>query len=159
MKDKIEFKGRNELGNRANVPIFIGNFYVLTNFTVVEDMDPYVDEGMGEVVVGKPFCEVLCVETKRFDGMITIHGKDECVTYQMVRSHSRFKRHTNVQCNKIPPLLKVSEQDVMNGISHSYQKLKGFYKRVMNLGPEYIRDAKTEEWLTHGHVSVHEIEE
>ncbi|GJR55711.1 retrovirus-related pol polyprotein from transposon TNT 1-94 [Tanacetum coccineum] len=64
----------NELGNRANVPIFIGNFYVLTNFTVVEDMDPYVDEGMGEVVVGKPFCEVLCVETKRFDGMITIHG-------------------------------------------------------------------------------------
>ncbi|GJX70798.1 hypothetical protein Tco_0307969 [Tanacetum coccineum] len=46
-------------------------------------MDPYLDEGMGEVVVGKPFCEVSCVETKRFDGMITIHGEDECVTYQM----------------------------------------------------------------------------
>ncbi|GJW20107.1 NUDIX hydrolase 6-like protein [Tanacetum coccineum] len=25
-----------------------------------------LDEGMGEVVVGKPFCEVLCVETRRF---------------------------------------------------------------------------------------------
>ncbi|GJU83136.1 hypothetical protein Tco_1285501 [Tanacetum coccineum] len=151
MKDKIKFRGRNELGDWANVPIFIGNFYVLTNFTVVEDMDPYLDEGTGEVVAGKPFCEVSCVETKRFDGMITIHGEDESVTCQMVRSHSRFKHHTNVQCNKIPPLLKVSEQDVMNGISHSYQKLKGFYKRVLNLGPKYIRDAKTEEWLTHGY--------
>ncbi|GJY46666.1 hypothetical protein Tco_0435729 [Tanacetum coccineum] len=46
MKDKIEFRGRNELGDWANVPIFIGNFYVLTNFTVVEDIDPYLDEGI-----------------------------------------------------------------------------------------------------------------
>ncbi|GKC81085.1 hypothetical protein Tco_1136802 [Tanacetum coccineum] len=73
---KIKFRGRNELGDWDNVPIFIGKFYVLTNFTVVEDMDPYLDEGIGEVVVGEPFCKVLCVETKRFDGMITIHGEE-----------------------------------------------------------------------------------
>ncbi|GJQ89916.1 putative reverse transcriptase domain-containing protein [Tanacetum coccineum] len=143
-KDKIKFRVKNELGNWANVPIFIGNFYVLTDFTVVENMDPYLDEGMREVVVGEPFCKVSCVETKRFDGMITIHGKGESVTYQMVWSHLRFKHHTNVQCNNIQPLLKVSEQDVMNGISHSYQKLKGFYKGVLNLRSKYIRDAKTE---------------
>nr|GEU72229.1 ribonuclease H-like domain, reverse transcriptase, RNA-dependent DNA polymerase [Tanacetum cinerariifolium] len=40
----IEFSGRNELGNFAYVPVFIGNFYVITDFTVVEDMDPYLDE-------------------------------------------------------------------------------------------------------------------
>ncbi|GKB17962.1 hypothetical protein Tco_0851885 [Tanacetum coccineum] len=106
MKDKIKFRGKNELGNWANVPIFIGNFCVLTSFAVMENMDPYVDKGMGEVVVGKPFCEVSCVETKRFDGIITIHGEDESVTYQMGQSHPRFKHHTNEQCNKIPPLLK-----------------------------------------------------
>ncbi|GJV28009.1 hypothetical protein Tco_1384457, partial [Tanacetum coccineum] len=50
---------------------------------VVEDMDPYLDEGMGEVVIGEPFCKVSCVETKRFDGNITIHDKDDNVTYQM----------------------------------------------------------------------------
>nr|GEU43088.1 hypothetical protein [Tanacetum cinerariifolium] len=80
MKDKIKFKGTNELGNRANIPIFIGNFCVPTGFTVVEDMNPYVDEGLREVVDGKPFCEVSCVEIKRFDGMITIHSDDESVT-------------------------------------------------------------------------------
>ncbi|GKE27945.1 homeodomain-like protein [Tanacetum coccineum] len=158
MKDKIEFRGRNELGNWADVLIFIGNFFVLTSFTVVENMDPYVDEGIREVVVGKPFCKVSCVETKRFDGIITIHDEDESVIYQMVRSNPRFKRHTNEQCNKIPPLLKVSEEDKMNGISHSYQKLKRFYKGVLNLGPNFIRDSSMEEWLIRGHISVHEME-
>ncbi|GJU25021.1 homeodomain-like protein [Tanacetum coccineum] len=158
MKDKIKFRGRNELGNIANVPVFIRNFYVITDFTVVEDIDPYLDEGMGEVVVGEPFCEVSYVETRRFDGIITIHDEDDSVTYHMVRSNPRFKHHTNEQCNKIPPLLKVSEQDKMNRISHPYQKLKGFYKGVLNLEPDFIRDPKMEEWLTRGHISVYEME-
>ncbi|GKE07076.1 hypothetical protein Tco_1399094 [Tanacetum coccineum] len=55
------------------------------------------------------------------------------------------------------PFTMVSEKDMKNGISHAYQKLKGFYKiqklkgfykGVLNLGPDYIRDAKMEEWLT-----------
>ncbi|GJY63930.1 hypothetical protein Tco_0465390 [Tanacetum coccineum] len=49
------------------------------------------------------------------------------------------------------PLVKVSTYDKLNGISDPYQKLKSFYKGVLDLGPEYIRDAKTVEWLTHGH--------
>ncbi|GKD00509.1 hypothetical protein Tco_1170783 [Tanacetum coccineum] len=40
---------------------------------------------------------------------------------------------------------KVSEKDKMNRFSHAYQKLKGFYKGVLNLGPDYIRNVKTEE--------------
>ncbi|GJV60726.1 hypothetical protein Tco_1466826 [Tanacetum coccineum] len=123
---------------------------------VLKDMDAYRDEGMGDVIFGKPFLREVGINAKRFEGMITIHNGNEEVTYQMVRSHPRFKHHTNEQCNKIPPLLKVSEEDKMNGISHSYQKLKGFYKGVLNLGPEYVRDAKMEEWLTRGHTSVDE---
>ncbi|GJS29227.1 hypothetical protein Tco_0489847 [Tanacetum coccineum] len=75
----------------------------------------------------------------------------------MVRSHPGFKHHTNEECNKIPPLLKVSKKDEKNGISHAYQKLKGFYKGMLNLGPDYIRDARMEEWLTREHISMHEI--
>ncbi|GJZ25862.1 hypothetical protein Tco_0570115 [Tanacetum coccineum] len=72
----------------------------------LENIDDYRDEGMGDVIFGKPFFREVRIKTRRFEGMITIYnGKDE-VTYQMVRSHPRFKHHTNVQCNKIPPLLK-----------------------------------------------------
>ncbi|GKC55267.1 putative reverse transcriptase domain-containing protein [Tanacetum coccineum] len=124
----------------------------------LEDMDAYRDEGMSDVSFGEPFLKEVGIKTKWFEGIITLYNSDDEVTYQMVRSHLKFKRYTNEQCNKIPPLLKVSEKDKKNGISHAYQKLKGFYKGVLNLGSDYIRNAKTKEWLTRGHISVHEME-
>ncbi|GJV54524.1 homeodomain-like protein [Tanacetum coccineum] len=158
MKEKMVYKGNNVIVALMNVPIFVGTFSVVMDFAVIENIDAYRDEGMGDVILGEPILREVGIKTKRFERIITICNGDDEVTYQMVRSHPRFKRHTNEQCNKIPPLLKVSEKYKMNGISHAYQKLKGFYKRVLNLGPDYIRDAKTEEWLTYGHISVHEME-
>ncbi|GKC09712.1 hypothetical protein Tco_1001322 [Tanacetum coccineum] len=77
------------------------------NFVVLEGMDAYRDEGMGDVIFGEPFLREIRINAKRFDRMITIYnGNDE-----------------------------VNEEDKMNEISHSYQKLKGFYKGVLNLGP------------------------
>ncbi|GJW28599.1 putative reverse transcriptase domain-containing protein [Tanacetum coccineum] len=157
MKDKMVYKGNNVVGALMNVPIFVGTFSIMTDFAVLEDMDAYRDEGMGDVIFGEPFLKEVGIKTKQFEGRITIYNDDDNVTYQMVRSHPRFKNHTNKQCNKIPPLLKVSEVDKKNGILHAYQKLKGFYKGVLNLGPNYIQDGKMEEWLTRGHISVHEM--
>ncbi|GJS36793.1 homeodomain-like protein [Tanacetum coccineum] len=158
MKDKMVYKGNDVVGALMNAPIFVGTFFDVTDFAVLEDMGAYCDEGMGDVIFGEPFLREVGIKERRFEGMITIYDGNDSVTYQMVRSHLRFKHHTNEQCNKILPLLKVSDEDKRNGISHSYQKLKGFYKGVLNLGPDYIRDVKTEEWLTRGHISVHEME-
>ncbi|GKE62293.1 hypothetical protein Tco_1512660 [Tanacetum coccineum] len=91
----------------------------IDEYPILENMDDYRDEGMGDVIFGEPFLREVRINAKRFEGMITIYNGDDELTYQMVRSHPRFKNHTNKQCNKIPPLLKVSEEDKMNGISHS----------------------------------------
>ncbi|GJR18251.1 hypothetical protein Tco_0966778 [Tanacetum coccineum] len=101
----------------------------IDDYPILEDIDAYRDDGMGDVIFGEPFLKEVGIKTKWFEGIITLYNSDDEVTYQMVRSHPRFK-HTNEQCNKIPPLLKVSEKDEKNGISHAYQKLKGFYKGV-----------------------------
>ncbi|GKC79415.1 hypothetical protein Tco_1130189, partial [Tanacetum coccineum] len=142
---KIHIDWDNVVGALMNVPIFVGTFSVMTDFAVLEEMDAYRDNEMGDVIFGKPFVREVGIKTRRFDRIITIYNGNDEVTYQMVRSHPRFKNHTNEQCNKIPPLLKVSEKDERNGISHAYQKFKGFYEGVLNLGPDYIRDAKMEE--------------
>ncbi|GJW85682.1 hypothetical protein Tco_0158827 [Tanacetum coccineum] len=76
------------------------------DFAVLEDTDAYHDKGMSDVIFGEPFLREVGINEKQFEGMITIHNGNEEVTYQMVRSHPRFKHHTNEQCNKIPPLLK-----------------------------------------------------
>ncbi|GJV80589.1 hypothetical protein Tco_1516459 [Tanacetum coccineum] len=128
MKDKMVYEGNNAIGALMNVPIFVGTFSVVTDFTVLENMDDYRDEGIGDVIFGEPFLREVGIKTKWFKGIITIYNGNNKATYQMVQSHPRFKHHTNEQCNKIPPLLKVNKEDKMNGISHPYQKLKGFYK-------------------------------
>ncbi|GJT32304.1 hypothetical protein Tco_0922723 [Tanacetum coccineum] len=55
MKDKMVYKGDNVVGALMNVPIFVRTFYVVTDFAVLEDMDAYRDEGMGDVIVDEPF--------------------------------------------------------------------------------------------------------
>ncbi|GJV10480.1 putative reverse transcriptase domain-containing protein [Tanacetum coccineum] len=158
MKDKMVYKGNNVIGALMNVPIFVGTFFVMTDFAILEDMDGYRDEGMGDVIFGESFLRKVGIKARRFKGIITIYNGNDSVTCQIMQSHPRFKHHTYEQCNKISSLLKVSDKDKKNGISHPYQMLKGFYKGYLNLGPDYIRDAKTEEWLTLGHISVHEME-
>nr|GEY27900.1 hypothetical protein [Tanacetum cinerariifolium] len=69
-------------------------------------MDAYRDEGIGDIIVGKPFLREVVIKSRRFEGTITLYKDDKSVTYQMVRSHPRFRRHTNEQYNKIPSLLK-----------------------------------------------------
>ncbi|GJS02398.1 hypothetical protein Tco_0318906 [Tanacetum coccineum] len=125
MKDKMAYKGNNVIGALMNVPIFVGTFSVETDFVVLEDMDVYRDEGMGDVIFGEPLLSEVRIKARRFEGMITIYNGNESVA-----------------------------RDKNNGISHPYQKLKGFYKGVLNLGPDYIRDAKTEE----GSLAYNEME-
>ncbi|GJZ22692.1 mitochondrial proton/calcium exchanger protein-like protein isoform X1 [Tanacetum coccineum] len=90
-----------------------------------ENMDAYRDEGMNDVIFGEPFLIEVDIKAKRFEGMITLYKGDE-----------------------------VNEKGMMHGVSHAYHKLKGFYKGVLKLGSDYIHNAKIEEWLTRGYISV-----
>ncbi|GKA22223.1 gag-pol polyprotein [Tanacetum coccineum] len=130
----------------------------IDEYLIVENMDVYRDKYMGDVFVGKPFCWGACVEARRFDGLITIQNSNDSVTYQMARTHPRFKHLSNEQCNKIRPILKVRARDELEGKSHPFQKLKEFFKGVLNLGPKYIRDEKKVECITRGHVSIYEMD-
>nr|GEZ27780.1 hypothetical protein [Tanacetum cinerariifolium]GEZ46288.1 hypothetical protein [Tanacetum cinerariifolium] len=104
--NKMVYKGNNVVGALMNVPIFVETFSVVTNFAVLENMDDYRDEVMGNVIFGKPFLRDVGIETRRSGGIITINNGNDYVTCQVMRSYLRFKHHTNEQCNKIPPLLK-----------------------------------------------------
>ncbi|GKB00210.1 hypothetical protein Tco_0828203, partial [Tanacetum coccineum] len=85
-------------------PVFIGNFYVITDFTVVEDMDPYLDEGMGDVIVGEAFCKASYVEARRFDGIITIRdGDDSAEKFEVIKyslgPNEEYIAINNCECN------------------------------------------------------------
>ncbi|GKC26916.1 hypothetical protein Tco_1034210 [Tanacetum coccineum] len=62
-------------------------FSCMIDFVVLEGMDDYRYEGMGDVIFGKPFLREVRINAKRFEGMITIHNGNEEFTYQMARSN------------------------------------------------------------------------
>ncbi|GKD39858.1 hypothetical protein Tco_1260065 [Tanacetum coccineum] len=90
IKEKVEYNGKNVVGDFMNVPICVGKFYVVTYFAIVENMDGYRDQDIGDIILVEPFCKASCVEAIRFDGLITIYNGNDNVTYQMARSHPRL---------------------------------------------------------------------
>ncbi|GJY21482.1 NUDIX hydrolase 6-like protein [Tanacetum coccineum] len=51
---------------------------VLIDFAVLEDMDAYRDEGMGDVIFGEPFLREVGINPRRFEGMITLYNGPRC---------------------------------------------------------------------------------
>ncbi|GJY60195.1 putative reverse transcriptase domain-containing protein [Tanacetum coccineum] len=74
MKDKMMYIGNNVIGALMNVLIFVGTFSIVMDFLVLENMDTYRDERMGDVIFGKPFLREVGIKTRRFEGMITIYN-------------------------------------------------------------------------------------
>ncbi|GJU92977.1 hypothetical protein Tco_1317733 [Tanacetum coccineum] len=84
MKDMMVCKGNNVIGALMNVPIIVGTFSIVTDFAVLESMDAYYDEGMGDVIFGKPFLREVGIDTRRFKGMITIYnGSNGAITSEV----------------------------------------------------------------------------
>ncbi|GKA76955.1 hypothetical protein Tco_0783416, partial [Tanacetum coccineum] len=63
--NKMVYKADNVVGALMNVPIFVGTFFVVTNFAVLKDMDAYRDEGMGDVIIGEPFLREVGNKARR----------------------------------------------------------------------------------------------
>ncbi|GJU36808.1 mitochondrial proton/calcium exchanger protein-like protein isoform X1 [Tanacetum coccineum] len=77
----------------------------IDDYLILENMDAYRDEGMGDVVFGEPFLREVRIKTKRFEGMITIYNGHVEVTYQ-IGDHIRGLNATLMSNANIPPLLK-----------------------------------------------------
>ncbi|GKB06154.1 hypothetical protein Tco_0834387 [Tanacetum coccineum] len=63
MKDKMVYKRNNFVGALMNVPIFVETFSIMSDFAVLEDMDAYRDERMGDVIFGKQFLREVGIKT------------------------------------------------------------------------------------------------
>ncbi|GKE30394.1 mitochondrial proton/calcium exchanger protein-like protein isoform X1 [Tanacetum coccineum] len=64
-------------------------FSCMIDFAVLEDMDAYRDEKMGDVIFGETFLREVGINAKRFEGVITIHNGNKEVTYQMDIAESK----------------------------------------------------------------------
>ncbi|GJW87568.1 hypothetical protein Tco_0162908 [Tanacetum coccineum] len=129
MKDKMVYKGNNVIGALMNVPIFVGTFSIMTNFTVLEDMDAYRDEGMGYVIFGEPFLREVGIKTRRFKGMITIYNGNAIV----IRVENAGRTRTAKKMEEINNFQQEPNENL-------YQAWERFKELLMKCPQHYLKE-------------------
>ncbi|GKA76853.1 hypothetical protein Tco_0783314 [Tanacetum coccineum] len=152
MVEGLESTGKNLVAIVRDVYVFVGSFTYTTDFVVLENIGEFIQINEVEVVVGRPFRKTTKLEYDCAKGLISFNRIFDNYTFQMPRTIPRFKRWGHVSWSKIPPILVLSQRDLINGFKNAYEKNKFMYKNCLNLGPEYQVDESMKEWLIRGHV-------
>ncbi|GJR98421.1 zf-CCHC domain-containing protein [Tanacetum coccineum] len=123
----------------------------------VEDLGPTIEEGE---VINEPIEDIVktrndsnetimeYIDAYRDEGLgVVIVGKSFC-------------REICIKARRFDGMITIynGNDNVTYQMARSHPSLNVSTKGVLNLGPEYIRDAKIEERLIRGHVSINEME-
>ncbi|GJX69748.1 hypothetical protein Tco_0305475 [Tanacetum coccineum] len=150
----LEGTGRNLVAIVRDVYVFVGSFTYITDFVVLEDIGEFIMSNMAEVLMGRPFRKITKLKYDVAKGLVSFTKIFDTYIYRMPRTIPKLK---NFNWSKVPPWLKLSQNDLMNRLRHPHEKNKFMYKNCLNLGPEYQVNESMKEWLLRGHVSIHEV--
>ncbi|GKB18085.1 hypothetical protein Tco_0852008 [Tanacetum coccineum] len=153
MVDRLEGTGNNLVAIVRDVYVFVGSFTYITYFIMLEDIAEFVMSDMDEVLMGIPFRRITKLKYDVAKGLVLFTKIFDTYTHRMPHTIPRLK---NINWSKVPPLLELSQNDLMNRFRHPYEKNKFMYKNYLNLGLEYQVDENMKEWLIRGHVIFYE---
>ncbi|GKC32772.1 hypothetical protein Tco_1040066 [Tanacetum coccineum] len=154
MVEGLEGPGKNLVAIVKDVYVFVGSFTYITDFVVLEDIGEFIMSDMTDILMGRPFRKITKLKYDIANGLVSFTRIFDTYTYRMPRTIPRLK---NFNWRKIPPLLELSQNDLMNGFRHPYGKNKFMYKNCLNLGLKYQVNESMKEWLMRGHVRIQEV--
>ncbi|GJX89617.1 hypothetical protein Tco_0341631 [Tanacetum coccineum] len=110
---KTEFlKSRiNMVGLDKNLHVFIGNYQLLVDFIILENISEFVENGLTKVLFGQPFKEQIGLVEDRGKGTLWFKIGNDKTIFHMPRAEKAFRKLMVKQHNSMGPLLKVSEED------------------------------------------------
>ncbi|GKE44190.1 hypothetical protein Tco_1471474 [Tanacetum coccineum] len=111
MLEGLESTGRNLVAIVRYVYVFIGSFTYVTDFIVLEDIWEFIESDMSEVVMGTPNRAITQLEYDCIKGLISFTRIFDTYIFRMPRTIPRLKYFS---WNKVPPILVLSKQDLMN---------------------------------------------
>ncbi|GKB35362.1 hypothetical protein Tco_0880304 [Tanacetum coccineum] len=149
MVEGLKGTGKNLVAIVRDVYMFVKSFTYITDFVVLEDIGEFIMSDMAEVLMGKPFRKIIKLKYDVAKGLVSFTKIFDTYIFRMPRTIPRLM---NFKWSKIPPLLELSQHDLMSGLRHPYEKNRFMYKNYLNLGLEYQVDESMKEWLIYGHV-------
>ncbi|GKD61894.1 hypothetical protein Tco_1299403, partial [Tanacetum coccineum] len=91
--------------------IITRNFTYITDFMVLEDIREFIMSDMAEVLMGKPFRKITKLKYDVAKGLFSFTKIFDTYIFRMHRTIPRLK---NFNWNKVPPLLELTQHDLMS---------------------------------------------
>ena len=144
MRDQIGFRMfpnknliSNFTGRVRGLPVYIRTFIYVTDFVIVEDIRPIVDACLTQVVLGKPFIEVSKMTHDPTLGIVRFKDETDEINYQMPYKIEQFQHLSNMVKEHKQSVYYRNDEDRRRDVDYVMQRILGFYKDCLKLGPEY----------------------
>ncbi|GJR24963.1 hypothetical protein Tco_0973490 [Tanacetum coccineum] len=124
MSNELVYKENNFVGVAKDIHIFVGCYTYLADFVVLEDVSEFIENGLTEVLLGKPFTYLTFLEERILEGLVWFSNGIGKTIFQMPRTISRFKHLSNEECNKTPHVLILSDEDKENDFGTPTRRLR-----------------------------------
>ncbi|GJT78466.1 hypothetical protein Tco_1045191 [Tanacetum coccineum] len=129
----------NFTGRIKGIHVFVGNFTYVVDFMIVEDIRSILDSRLSQVVLGRPFVEISSnMAQDPPEGVVRfIKGTDE-VPYKMPHKIEQYDSLSDLEKEHTKSFYLRNEEDKRRGVEYVMNKILGFYKECLDLGPEYL---------------------
>jgi hypothetical protein len=136
----LVYKGENVVGRDHEVQVFVGNMTFTMGFTIVDNIEDYIDPRLSQVFFGAPFCEITNLMVDNRNGIMTFTDGIRRISYQ---TPYKMKDFEGIDCDglyKLGSQLILCDDDVRRGCKNTFDLSCGFFKDVSKLGSKYRED-------------------
>ncbi|GJR46833.1 retrotransposon ORF1 [Tanacetum coccineum] len=139
---------RNCTGRFKRMHIFVGNFTYVSDFIIVEDISSIIDPRLSQVVLGKPFVEVSNMTHDLSLGVVKFSNGTNEIAYKMPHKIEKYNSLSDLEKEHTKSVYLRNEEDKRRGVDYVMNKILGFYKECLELGPEYLTGLEDEGGVT-----------
>ncbi|GJW30673.1 hypothetical protein Tco_0047548 [Tanacetum coccineum] len=128
----------NFTGRIQGIHVFVGNFTYVIDFMIVEDISSIIDPRLSQVVLGKPFLEISNITHDLSLGVVKFTDGINEIAYKMPHKIEQYDSLSDLEKEHLKSFYLRNEEDKRRGIEYVMNKILGFYKESLELGPEYL---------------------
>ncbi|GJU26081.1 hypothetical protein Tco_1164702 [Tanacetum coccineum] len=138
-EDPESLRGINNFTRRVRgMHIFVGNFTYVSDFLIVEDISSFRDPSLSQVVLGKPFVKMSNMTYNSSLGLVKLTNGAEEIAYKMPHKIEQFNSLSDMEKQHKLSVYFRNEEDKKRGVDYVMNKILGFYKECLELGPGYL---------------------
>ncbi|GJR83662.1 hypothetical protein Tco_0154447 [Tanacetum coccineum] len=128
----------NFTGRNKGMHVFVGNFTYISDFIIDEDNSSIIDPRLSQVVLGRPFVEASNMTHDLSLGVVKFINRTNEVAYKMPHKIEQYNLLSNLEKEHTKSIYLRNEEDKRRGVEYVMNKILGFYKECLELGPKYL---------------------